>query len=80
MDSQLPLREQEEVISVLNPHNFGCNPSIINVKTQTDSEHSSDKQNKMFCDVSRAEDNVYICYKYIRTAIQPYTETKILYL
>ena len=57
-DSQLPLREQEEVISVLNPHNFGGSPSIINVKTQTDSQHSSDKQNKMFCDVSRAEDNI----------------------
>ena len=57
-DSQLPLREQEEVISVLNPHNFGCSPSIINVKTQTDSQHSSDKQNKMFCDVLRAEDNI----------------------
>ena len=57
-DSQLPLREQEEVISVLNPHNFGRSPSIINVKTQTDSQHSSDKQNEMFCDVSRAEDNI----------------------
>ena len=30
----------------------------MNVKTQTHSQHSSDKQNKMFCDVSRAEDNI----------------------
>ncbi len=69
-DSQLPLKEQEEVIcdalianedsdagkSVLDSHN----PSAINVKTKTDSQPLSSNQNKMFCDVSRAEDDIKV--------------------
>jgi hypothetical protein len=62
-DSQFPPKQHEDSDagkSDIDSHNFGHNPSAINVKTQTDSRHSSNNQNEMFCDVSRAEDDIKV--------------------
>ncbi|CAB4006204.1 Hypothetical predicted protein [Paramuricea clavata] len=46
--------------SDLDSHNFGHNPSAIYKCENPDSQHSSNNQNEMFCDVSRAKDDIKV--------------------